>query len=124
MVQPYLEAVDERGETALIYFAGEYSHAICKGQMLVHGRAPSSDLYLPETITARAPTDAELAVADRTLDSLRWRREQLLYARVDLIDGPHGEPLVVELELTEPSLFLSYGDGAAARLAEHVIERL
>src|SRR5262249_20237830 len=47
MVQPYLTSVDERGETALIYFAGEYSHAICKGQLLVHGREPSSDLYLP-----------------------------------------------------------------------------
>jgi glutathione synthase/RimK-type ligase-like ATP-grasp enzyme len=124
MIQPYLTSVDERGESAVIYFGGEYSHAICKGQMLVHGREPSSDLYLPETITARAPTEAELAIADETLDSLPWSRDQLLYARVDLIDGPDGSPLVIELELTEPSLFLSYRDGAAARLAGLVIQRL
>jgi hypothetical protein len=48
----------------------------------------------------------------------------LVYARVDLIHGPDGAPLVVELELTEPSLFLSYSDGAAARLAELVSGRL
>jgi glutathione synthase/RimK-type ligase-like ATP-grasp enzyme len=124
MVQPYLTSVDERGETALVYLGGKYSHAICKGQMLIPGREPSSDLYLPEMITARAPSEAELAVAEQTLDSLPWRREQLLYARVDLIDGVDGTPLVVELELTEPSLFLAYGAGAAARLAELVIERL
>jgi glutathione synthase/RimK-type ligase-like ATP-grasp enzyme len=124
MVQPYLTTVDERGETALIYFGGEYSHAICKSALLVPGREPSSDLYLPETITARTPTDAERAVAEQTLDQLTWGRDELLYARVDLIDGPDGTPLVVELELTEPSLFLSYRDGAAARLAELVIARL
>jgi glutathione synthase/RimK-type ligase-like ATP-grasp enzyme len=124
MVQPYLTAVDERGETALVYFGGEYSHAICKGQMLHPGKAPSSDLYVSETITARTPTADELAVADRILDSLPWDRDELLYARVDLIHGPDGEPLVVELELTEPSLFLSYGDGAAARLAELVSNRM
>jgi glutathione synthase/RimK-type ligase-like ATP-grasp enzyme len=124
MVQPYLKNVDERGETALIYFGGEYSHAICKSALLVPGREPSSDLYLPETITARTPTEAELTVAEDTLDGLAWAREQLLYARVDLIDGPDGRPLVVELELTEPSLFLSYGNGAPGRLAELVIARL
>ena len=32
--------------------------------------------------------------------------KRLLYARVDLIPGPDGEPLLIELELTEPSLFL------------------
>jgi hypothetical protein len=36
---------------------------------------------------------------------------------VDVIPGPDGDPVVVELELTEPSLFLGYADGAAERLA-------
>ncbi|GAA2163538.1 hypothetical protein [Actinomadura napierensis] len=32
----------------------------------------------------------------------------LLYARVDLIPGPDGEPLLIELELTEPALYLEH----------------
>ncbi len=124
MVQPYLEAVDEQGESALVYLGGEYSHAIRKGQMLRAGHGPSTELFLTEQISARAPDAAELELADRILDSLPWPRAELLYARVDLIPGPDGEPQLVELELTEPSLYLSYGKRAAGRLAELVLERL
>ena len=43
--------------------------------------------------------------------------ERLLYARIDMIPGPDGEPLLVELELTEPSLFLGTSPASAERLA-------
>ena len=43
--------------------------------------------------------------------------DRLLYARVDLLPGPAGRPLVVEVELTEPSLFLTAVPAAADRLA-------
>ncbi|HEY1510759.1 MAG TPA: hypothetical protein VGF93_17255 [Solirubrobacteraceae bacterium] len=125
MVQPYLGAVDAHGETALVFFAGEYSHAIRKGQMLQPGQAPTDSVtYLEEEISPRDPDAAELETAAEVLSSLRWRRDELLYARVDLIPGPDGAPLLVELELTEPSLFLSYSTGAPQRLAERVLERL
>ncbi len=124
MVQPYLDAVDEHGETALVFFGGEYSHAIRKGQMLHHGHQPSSDLFVRERITERTPTRAERALAEEVLDSLPWARRELLYARVDLIAGPDGKPQVVELELTEPSLFLSYSPGAPQRLASQLLGRL
>ncbi len=42
----------------------------------------------------------------------------ILYARVDVVDGPDGTPMLLELELVEPSLFLPYADGAAARFVE------
>ena len=126
MVQPYLDAVDEHGETALLFFGGQYSHAIRKGQMLERGRPPSEgdDLYVEEEISAREPDRQEREVAEEILDALRWSRHELLYARVDLIRGPDGAPQLVELELTEPSLFLSHSEGAAARLAEQLIQRL
>jgi glutathione synthase/RimK-type ligase-like ATP-grasp enzyme len=125
MVQPYLAAVDTHGETALLFFDGEYSHAIRKGQMLQPGQAPTSELiYLEEQITARDPDPAEHAAADEVLGSLPWARESLLYARVDVIRDADGSLRVVELELTEPSLFLSYSPGAAGRLAERVMARL
>jgi glutathione synthase/RimK-type ligase-like ATP-grasp enzyme len=125
IVQPYLGTVDHHGETALIYFGGEYSHAIRQGQMLRPGQVPAGGgLYVEENIAPREPVPAELAVADLVLDSLRWPRGELLYARVDLIPGPDGTPQLVELELTEPSLFLSFSPGAADRLAQRILERL
>jgi hypothetical protein len=125
MIQPYLGAVDAHGETALIFFAGEYSHAIRKGPMLNPGQAPTAGvLYLDEDIRPRAPEPAERAAAEEILDALPWPRDQLLYARTDLIPGRDGAPTLLELELTEPSLFLSYAPGAPQRLAARVIERL
>jgi glutathione synthase/RimK-type ligase-like ATP-grasp enzyme len=124
MVQPYLTAVDEHGESALVFFGGEYSHTIRKGQMLRRGQTPTDGLYLEEDIRARRPDSAERTAAEEILDSLPWPRRELLYARVDLIPGPDGAPRLVELELTEPSLFLSYQDGAADQLSERVLERL
>jgi glutathione synthase/RimK-type ligase-like ATP-grasp enzyme len=116
LVQPYLDAVDTAGETALIYFDGRFSHAIRKGPMLpegvahpVHGR----ELFVEERIEARVPDAVELAVGDAALEVVRSRfGGEQLYARVDLLPSAEG-PVVVELELTEPSLFLQDGTGDA-----------
>jgi glutathione synthase/RimK-type ligase-like ATP-grasp enzyme len=124
MVQPYLEAVDAHGETALIYFGGDYSHAIRKGPLLRPGQAPSQALYLREELSPRMPSSAERAAAEDVLNALPWPRTELLYARVDLITAADGKPRLVELELTEPSLFFAYADGSAQRLAALIIDRL
>jgi hypothetical protein len=124
MIQPYLDAVDTYGETALIYFDGRFSHAIRKGPMLDGPDLGVVGLYKPEAITAREPSPAEHALADRVLDAIPARFGSLLYARVDLIPGPDGTPRLVELELTEPSLFLEFGDGSADRLAAAIAARL
>jgi hypothetical protein len=125
MVQPYLSAVDEVGESALIFFSGQYSHAISKGQMLRPGQDPPPDgLYVEEDIRPREPNAAERTAADEVLDAMPWDRRELLYARVDLIPDAEGSPQLVELELTEPSLFLCYSRGAPQRLAQRVLERL
>lgn len=125
MVQPYLAAVDTVGETALIYFAGPaglaYSHAIRKGPMLTGPDTCVAGLYKEEKIEARTPTAAERAAAERVLAAVPGGSGGLLYARVDLIPGPDGTPLLVELELTEPSLFLGYSAGAAERFADAVL---
>ena len=127
LVQPYLSGVDEAGETALMYVDGRFSHAVRKGAMLTagaaHDVAETSGLFLEENITARVPDPAELAVGDRVIAVLAERfRGPLLYARIDLLPGPDG-PVVLEVELTEPSLFLSYADGAADRLARAIAAR-
>jgi hypothetical protein len=51
---------------------------------------------------AVAIAPAEAALARRVIDAVRG---SLLYARVDVAPGPDGEPVLMELELVEPSLF-------------------
>ncbi|WP_406062642.1 RimK family alpha-L-glutamate ligase [Micromonospora sp. NBC_00860] len=128
MVQPYLRAVDTEGETALLFLAGPdglaFSHAIRKGPMLSGPDLGPDGLYKAEEITARTARPEQLAVAEQTLATVPGGTRQLLYARVDLIPGPDGEPVLVELELTEPSLFIGYADGAPDRLATAITTHL
>ncbi len=124
MVQPYLPAVDTYGETALLYFADPatgrlvFSHAIRKGPLLEGPDLGMEGLFKPETISARVPSEQELAVGDAVLTTLPTG---LLYARVDIVPDPEGTPLLLELELTEPSLFLEHSYGAAHRLAAAIL---
>jgi hypothetical protein len=125
MIQPYLPAVDRDGETALMFIGGRYSHAVRKGALLDGPYLGLDGLYKVEDIAPREATAAQLAVAQQALRAVPGvRPEDLLYARVDLIPGPDGEPLLVELELTEPSLFVGYAPGAAARFAGAVVTHL
>ena len=116
LLQPYLDQVDLHGETALIYFNGRFSHAICKGPLLRRGGAPTDALFAAEHITPRVPSADELQVAECALAALPFAAP--LYARVDLIRSEDGKPCLLELELTEPSLFFAHSPGTAQRFAE------
>lgn len=118
MLQPYLDQVDHHGETALIFFAGRFSHAIRKGPLLRRGSAPTEALFAAEQITTRTPAAEELQVGHRVLAALPFTTP--LYARVDLIRFADGRPCLLEVELTEPSLFFAQAPDAAARLATHL----
>jgi hypothetical protein len=122
LLQPYLDSVDRDGETALIYFAGRFSHAIRKGALLPPGStaAPAIGLFAPEEITPRTPGADELRVADGVLAALPF--EPPLYARIDLIRDGTGAPALLELELTEPSLFFAHAAGAAERFTAAVVQ--
>jgi glutathione synthase/RimK-type ligase-like ATP-grasp enzyme len=122
MLQPYLEGVDREGETALVFIAGQFSHAIRKGPLLPAGAPSTAGLFAPEEITPRVPGVDELAVAARAATQLPFG--ELLYARVDLIRDSAGQPRVLELELTEPSLFFHHVPAAAPRFVAAALERL
>jgi len=127
MIQPYLSAVDTAGETSVLCLpdaTGEltYSHAIRKGPLLT-GSGERTGEYAEE-ITARTPADADLEIARQALTMIPGGAKRLLYARVDVIPGPSGEPLLLELELTEPSLFFRFAEGAAERLADAIVARV
>lgn len=122
LLQPYLSSVDAKGETALIFFDGQFSHAIRKGPLLQRDLGPTSALFAEETITARQPGEDELKLASGVLAALPY--DHLAYARVDLIRNTDGSPCLLELELTEPSLFFAYAEGSAERFADSLHQRL
>jgi glutathione synthase/RimK-type ligase-like ATP-grasp enzyme len=116
MVQPYLVAVDHEEELALHYVGGEFSHAVRKAAMLPRGANPGEGLFVEERISSTEPSADELTLAEKTIATLPFDRSGLLYARVDLLPGP----VVLEVELTEPSLYLGYAEGAAERFADAI----
>ncbi len=122
LAQPYLDRVDEHGETALIFFDGVFSHAIRKGPLLRRGEGPTRALFAAEHIIPRTPTADELDLARRTLAAVPFA-QPLLYARVDLIQDAQAAPCVLELELTEPSLFFAHAAGSAERFAAAIAQR-
>ncbi|KFU80151.1 hypothetical protein SAMN04489729_1978 [Amycolatopsis lurida] len=128
LLQPYQSSVDSEGEIALVYFGGVYSHAFSKAAML--GRElDESGLYVTEKLAPVQPAAGFRALAEDALDAtaalLGILRAELLYARVDLVAGPDGRPLLLELELVEPSLGFRQTDAAAAwRFASAVRQQL
>ena len=114
MVQPYVEEVDVRGETSLIYVSGEFSHAVHKEPILTSSGSPATGgLYVEEHMSPAKAAEEELALGERVFAALPFAREELLYARIDVLPGLK----VLEVELTEPSLFIGYAEGAAERFA-------
>lgn len=122
MVQPYLSAIDTFGETGLVYFDGELSHAFRKAPLLSLDAPPTAEFFAAEEISAREPSTAERAVADAAIGACGGA--DLLYGRVDLVAGPDREPLVLEVELAEPSYFVRHAPGSADRFAAAVERRL
>lgn len=123
MLQPYLTAVDTAGETAMLHIGGAFSHAIRKGALLDGPDLRDGKPLWSEQIEPREPSAAERELARRTLEAIPGS-DTPLYARVDTIPGPDGAPVILEVELTEPSLFLATSPGAPERLARAITARL
>jgi glutathione synthase/RimK-type ligase-like ATP-grasp enzyme len=123
MLQPYLDGVDAAGETALIYIDGECSHAIRKEALLDGAPTEVDGLFVEERTWPTTVTDDARAAGDAVLAAAPFSPSDLLYARVDLLPDADGRPLLLELELVEPSLFLSEQPGATDRLAAAIARR-
>ncbi|MEV4113953.1 hypothetical protein [Nonomuraea sp. NPDC049695] len=117
MVQPYLDMVESEGETSLLYFNGRFSHAVRRLPMLAPGMTYDDNARAQ----LRTPAPDQVDLAEKVLTAVP---QPLLYARIDLVRLPGGEPAVIEVELTEPYLFLRYEPRAAANLATALRELL
>lgn len=128
MVQRYIPEVDSLGESALIFLHGTFSHAVHKDAMLAPGDDVVDGLYKPEQMSAHRATEAEIQAAQNVLAFARARipgrnpaSRPLLYARVDLVTPRDGHPVLMELELVEPSLFCSLAPGSLDRFADAIL---
>jgi glutathione synthase/RimK-type ligase-like ATP-grasp enzyme len=121
VLQPYVDSVDQLGERALIFIDGAFSHAMTKAAMLNTHELDRTALFRREQMSRADAEPEALAVAERIFADPRFTH--LLYARVDLVKGPVGWA-VMELELVEPSLFLTFDDTAADRLSTAIARRI
>ena len=120
MLQPYMADVDVESETGLVFIDGKFSHAFAKGALLAQEKNMSGGLYAEEEIGVRQPTAEQLLIGERAVKWLTSRFGKLLYARVDLLPTAQG-PVIIEIELTEPSLYLLLHPEAATELANALI---
>jgi glutathione synthase/RimK-type ligase-like ATP-grasp enzyme len=120
MLQPYMADVDVESETGLVFIDGKFSHAFAKGPLLAQAKNMSGGLYAEEEIGVRQPTAEQLLIGERAVKWLTSRFGNLLYARVDLLPTAQG-PVIIEIELTEPSLYLLLHPQAATELAHALL---
>jgi len=123
MVQEYMGSVERDGELDLVFIDGEFSHAVHKKPVLRLGEGIVDHPWERMAWSGVATPNSEQFSVAR--ESMRIVSELLgevpTYGRVDLIGGPEGDPLVLEIELIDPYLSLEMVPEAASRLADSVL---
>ncbi|HEV2748401.1 MAG TPA: hypothetical protein VGW34_14020 [Allosphingosinicella sp.] len=118
MIQPFLPDIVEGGEISLVWLGRRFSHAIRKRPQ------PGDFRVQPEydgIISRHEPAADELAAAEAILAAVE---EELLYARIDLVRGLDGRPVLMELELVEPDLYLEYDAAGGTRWRDAILAAL
>jgi hypothetical protein len=118
MVQPFLKMIQTEGELSFIFIDGDFSHALIK-------RAQPGDYRIQSTYGGReekiTPSTDDLAAARVIIGTLD---QAPLYGRVDMLRGPDGGLLLMELEVIEPYLYPIEGPELGERMAAGVARRL
>jgi glutathione synthase/RimK-type ligase-like ATP-grasp enzyme len=114
LVQPYLAEVPDSGEWSVVCLDGAYSHAVLK-------RPAEGDFRVQEELGGRSiPAEAPAELRSLATAALAEIPAPVLYARVDAVETSRG-PLLMELELIEPVLYLGTAPRAAARFADGIL---
>jgi hypothetical protein len=102
------------GEAAVVLFGGRVAYSLSKRAFLPPGQVAPAD----ETGVAAAMRDrdlvrltdarpAEIELAEKTVAWTAARFGQMpLFARVDMVTTTSGQPVLMEVELIEPCLYL------------------
>lgn len=113
MVQPFMESIVHLGEKSIAWIDGQVTHAWTKWPRFAGEH---------ENVQPRAEiTDADRQIVDQ---AIRGCRDQLLYARIDLMYDSSGNPKLSELELIEPSLYFNFSRPALDRFVAGILSRV
>lgn len=115
LVQEFIPEIRTSGETSAVFFNKRFSHAIKKlpaaGEFRIHREYGGQ--RNPVQISTKALTYAESVI--------RRIPNELLYARVDLVER-ESDCVLIEIELTDPMLYLQTDLGSAKRFADAIVE--
>ncbi|MGK2955308.1 MAG: ATP-grasp domain-containing protein [Solirubrobacterales bacterium] len=136
MIQQYIDEIDEVGETAVLFFGGRFAYALRKQPFLPGvgvatpkpGTQVAAAMFEEDLVTLTEATEEEIDLGLKTLGWLSNRFHHMpLYARIDMVSTRRG-PVLMEVELAEPSLYLSQTTSldvpGAVLFAEAVIREL
>jgi glutathione synthase/RimK-type ligase-like ATP-grasp enzyme len=120
MIQPFIKSVREAGERALVFINGNYCHAV---------RKSAFQELKPAGLAGEMPVVAdkdEIALALKAMSFIvktvngETGGKPPLFARVDLVRSESGTPLIIEVELVEPSLFLGFYPDSVEKFADAI----
>lgn len=110
LLQRFLPEIERDGELSLLFFDGAYSHAVRKrprsGDFRVQHEFGGSEQVVEPTTAERSFAEHALALCPHLP----------AYARIDLVTTADG-PVLMEIELIEPYLYLAHHPDAADRFA-------
>ncbi len=112
LIQPFLKAAETEGETTLLFFGREFSHALVKTPKAGDYRTQSMYGAREEAVT---PSDEAIETARAALEAVEG---QLLYGRVDLMRRADGRFAIMELELIEPYYYPEQGPQLGSNFAK------
>ena len=114
LLQPFIQSVVEYGETSHIFFDGQHSHSVLKTPR-------AGDFRVQEEHGSHIqPIQPDRALMECAKQALEPVPQHTLYGRVDLVELSNGQQAVMELEMIEPSLYLTYAADSAERFADAI----
>ncbi|MCM0606016.1 MAG: hypothetical protein KA715_07990 [Xanthomonadaceae bacterium] len=122
MVQPYLSEIETEGEWSMIYAGGKLTHTVRKFPKTGDFRVQED--HGGSTILMNAP----IAVLEAGEKTLKWVQEfngeMPLYVRVDGVESKDDGFLVMEVELTEPSLYFTHSPKSVSEFSAVLLKNL
>lgn len=117
IIQPFLSEILKEGELSLLFFDGEFSHAVCK-------RAVGGDYRVQFQYGGTTePVDVTTAIVSEARKCIDALPDKPVYARVDGLAN-NGQFMLMELEVFEPLMFLEHHPDAPSRFAAAIKKRL
>ena len=112
MAQPFMQSITTVGEKSIAWIDGQITHAWTKWPRFAgqhENVRPNAEI-----------TDGDREIVDQ---AVRGFRDQVLYARIDLMYDTNGKPQLSELELIEPSLYFNFSHSALERFVNGILRR-